>query len=81
MTQLPQVLINVTGVDKSRAHLDAELLTAVAVAQAELGTTGRVLLRPSGTEPVVRVMVEASTRNQAEKVAGDLARVVRERLG
>jgi phosphoglucosamine mutase len=81
MNQLPQVLVNVTGVDKSRAHLDHELLAAVAAAQAKLGAAGRILLRPSGTEPVVRVMVEAATREQAEKVAGELAGVVRERLG
>jgi phosphoglucosamine mutase len=53
----------------------------VAAAQAKLGAAGRILLRPSGTEPVVRVMVEAATREQAEKVAGELAGVVRERLG
>jgi phosphoglucosamine mutase len=81
MQRLPQVLINVTDVDRARADTDAELLAAVARAQRELGTSGRVLLRPSGTEPVVRVMVEAATRDKAEAVAGELADVVRERLG
>ena len=66
MTRLPQVLVNVPGVDKARADEDAVLAAAVAEAEAELGDTGRVLLRPSGTEPLVRVMVEAATADQAE---------------
>jgi phosphoglucosamine mutase len=81
MHRLPQVLINVTDVDRSRAETDGELLAAVARAQDHLGESGRILLRPSGTEPVVRVMVEATTRATAEAVAGELAGVVRERLG
>jgi phosphoglucosamine mutase len=80
MTRLPQVLVNVPDVDKSRADEDALLAAAVAEAEAELGDSGRVLLRPSGTEPLVRVMVEAQTSGQAERVAERLAEVVRERL-
>ena len=64
MTRLPQVLVNVRGVDKARAGTDAALLDAVREAQLELGTQGRVLLRPSGTEPVVRVMVEAASAGE-----------------
>jgi phosphoglucosamine mutase len=79
MTRLPQVLVNVSGVDRTRTD-DEVLLAAVAEAESELGTTGRILLRPSGTEPLVRVMVEAPTAEQAEAVANDLADVVRERL-
>ena len=81
MTRLPQVLVNVKGVDKARAATDAELLAAVAAAELELGTTGRVLLRPSGTEPLVRVMVEAADLVQVHAVAERLAEVVRVRLG
>jgi phosphoglucosamine mutase len=81
MHRLPQVLINVTDVDRTRAETDAELLAAVERASNDLGASGRILLRPSGTEPVVRVMVEAATRDKADAVAGELARVVRERLG
>ncbi|MGI8900476.1 MAG: phosphoglucosamine mutase, partial [Nocardioides sp.] len=80
MTRLPQVLVNVPDVDKSRADEDALLAAAVAEAEAELGESGRVLLRPSGTEPLVRVMVEASTEAQAQRVADRLADVVRQRL-
>jgi phosphoglucosamine mutase len=80
MDRLPQVLVNVPGVDKARADTDEVLAEAVAMAGAELGATGRVLLRPSGTEPLVRVMVEAEHEAQAEKVAGYLADIVRERL-
>jgi len=78
--RLPQVLINVRGVDRSRSASDEGLLAAVAVAEAELGATGRVLLRSSGTEPLVRVMVEAASLEHAERVAGELAGVVRQRL-
>jgi len=79
MTRLPQVLVNVPGVDKARVG-DEVLLAAVAEAEDELGDTGRVLLRPSGTEALVRVMVEAETADHASAVAGRLADVVRERL-
>ncbi len=81
VSKLPQVLLNVKGVDKARVDTDEPLQAAVAAAEAELGRTGRVLLRPSGTEPVVRVMVEAATAEQAEAVAERLADVVRSSLG
>ncbi|GAA0304590.1 phosphoglucosamine mutase [Streptomyces polychromogenes] len=81
MTRLPQVLINVKDVDKSRVSTSAELATAVTEAERELGSTGRVLLRPSGTEPLVRVMVEAADIEQARAVAGRLADVVKSALG
>jgi phosphoglucosamine mutase len=81
VNRLPQVLVNVSGVDKSRADTDPALLEAVAAAQRGLGETGRILLRPSGTEPLVRVMVEAATHDQAHEVAHELAGVVRVRLG
>ncbi|PZF83422.1 phosphoglucosamine mutase [Jiangella anatolica] len=78
--RLPQVLINVKGVDKSRVTLDEGVKTALVEAETELGDTGRVLLRPSGTEPVVRVMVEAATSEQAEAVARRLAATVQAEL-
>ncbi|GAA1400338.1 phosphoglucosamine mutase [Kitasatospora putterlickiae] len=81
MTRLPQVLINVKGVDKSRVKTSEELAAAVAAAEADLGATGRVLLRPSGTEPLVRVMVEAADEGQARSVAEKLAEAVRTHLG
>jgi phosphoglucosamine mutase len=77
MTRLPQVLINVRGVDKTRAGNSRELAAAVEAAQAELGETGRVLIRPSGTEPMVRVMVEATGADQAKAVAERLAEAVK----
>jgi phosphoglucosamine mutase len=80
MTRLPQVLVNVPGVDKSRADSDPTLTAAVAEAGAELGDSGRVLLRPSGTESLVRVMVEAESYDQAHAVAHRLADVVRSSL-
>jgi len=81
VVKLPQVLLNVRDVDRSRVDSDLELQSAVAAASADLGRTGRVLLRPSGTEPVVRVMVEAATAEQAREVAERLADVVRATLG
>ena len=80
MKRLPQVLINVKGVDKSRVDSDEELLTAVKAEEAALDGSGRVLLRRSGTEPVVRVMVEAAEEAQAKAVAERLVGVVQERL-
>ena len=80
MTRLPQVLVNVPDVDKSRAGEDPVLAAAVSEAEAELGESGRVLLRPSGTEALVRVMVEAPTADHASAVAERLAGVVRAQL-
>jgi phosphoglucosamine mutase len=73
MTRYPQVLINVPGVDKALVMSAPALTDAVARAEAELGDTGRVLVRPSGTEPAVRVMVEAQDAGQAERLATRLA--------
>jgi len=77
--RFPQVLVNVADVDKTRTD-DPELQAAVLAESGKLGETGRILLRPSGTESLVRVMVEAPTAGEAEEVAGRLAGVVRERL-
>ena len=63
-----------------RVAADGPLARAVADVEAELGDTGRVLLRPSGTEPLVRVMVEAATQVEADRAAATLVAVVRDRL-
>jgi phosphoglucosamine mutase len=76
VTVLPQVLENVVVRDKAAVAADGAVRAAVAAAQDELGDTGRVLLRPSGTEPYVRVMVEAATLEQAKAVTARLAQVV-----
>ena len=80
MTKLPQVLINVKGVDRSRVSGDGRLPRPWRPPKRELGETGRVLLRPSGTEPVVRVMVEAGGPATAQGIAERLAQVVRTEL-
>ena len=76
MTVLPQVLINVPVSEKSAIMDSPEVRAAIAEAEEELGESGRVLLRPSGTEELFRVMVEAAEEVQARKVAGRLAAVV-----
>jgi phosphoglucosamine mutase len=76
VTRLPQVLVNVDGVDKSRTDEDAVVAAAVAEAEFELGDDGRVLLRPSGTEPLVRVMVEAPTEDEAQHLCDRLVAAV-----
>ena len=76
VTKLPQVLVNVRGVDRSRAESDPVVAAAVARATEELGESGRVLLRPSGTEPVIRVMVEAGSHEQAQRLSDELAAIV-----
>ncbi|MBV7363483.1 phosphoglucosamine mutase [Actinomycetaceae bacterium TAE3-ERU4] len=79
INRLPQTLINVPNVDKTRTD-DEGVLDAIAKAEAFLGESGRVLLRPSGTEPLVRVMVEAATQTEADAAATRLADVVASRL-
>lgn len=81
MTRLPQVLVNVRGVDRHGLDGADDVWRAVADAEAQLGDAGRVLLRPSGTEPVVRVMVEATEEPTAQAVADRLAAVVATSLG
>jgi phosphoglucosamine mutase len=76
----PQVLINVAGVDKSRVDSDSDLQSLVAQAVNELGESGRVLLRASGTEALVRVMVEAKEMGAAQGWAERIAVVVEQRL-
>ncbi len=76
ITALPQVLINVPVLDKNSVALDDSVQRAVHDAQSELGAQGRVLLRPSGTEQLVRVMVEATTEPHAKDVASRIAEVV-----
>ena len=77
--RLPQTLINVPNVDKTRTD-DESVQQAIAKANEILGDTGRVLLRASGTEPLVRVMVEAATQERADSVCQDLAKAVAENL-
>ena len=76
MTRLPQVLVNVPVVDKAAVGASREVGEAVAAAESELAGQGRVLLRPSGTEQLVRVMVEAPSQEQADEIAHRLAAVV-----
>lgn len=80
MTRLPQVLVNVPDVDKARADRDPDVRAAVVEAEQTLAGRGRVLLRPSGTEALVRVMVEAESEEQARVTAHRLADVVKARL-
>ena len=78
--QLPQTLVNVPNVDKLAAKTNPVVLEAVRKEEAMLGETGRVLLRPSGTEPLVRVMAEAATQQQADEVCDRLAKIVADEL-
>jgi phosphoglucosamine mutase len=80
MQRMPQVLINVKDVDKSRVHINTPLRDIVSEVERELGENGRVLLRPSGTEALVRVMVEAQSAELAQSCADRIASVVRSEL-
>ncbi|NDA40723.1 MAG: phosphoglucosamine mutase, partial [Actinobacteria bacterium] len=80
MKRYPQILINVTGVDKSRLKSNQVIQNKVAEIEGELGKRGRVLLRASGTEPVIRVMVEAESNELAEGLATALATLVKSEL-
>jgi phosphoglucosamine mutase len=81
MRRYPQVLVNVRVADKAKLATSAAVLDAVAAAEEKLGDSGRVLVRASGTEPVVRVMAEASEQAEAQEVVDRLVDVVRAELG
>jgi phosphoglucosamine mutase len=76
MQRLPQVLVNVPDVDRAQVATSEQVAEAVAAAVARLGETGRVLVRPSGTEPLVRIMVEAPEQDLADEIAAGIAAVV-----
>ena len=80
MQRFPQVLINVSNVAKEKLETSEKISSAVAGAEATLADSGRVLLRASGTEPLVRVMVEAASDNLAQEIAASLAAVVKAEL-
>jgi phosphoglucosamine mutase len=77
VVRLPQVLVNVKVTDRDAIASSAQVQTAVAEASSELGDAGRILLRPSGTEQLVRVMVEAASKEHADEIAHRVAEVVR----
>ena len=77
MRRYPQVMRNVTVPDRAAAMADPGVAAAVEAAEKELGDGGRVLLRPSGTEPLVRVMVEAASETDAARHAEAIAAAVR----
>jgi phosphoglucosamine mutase len=80
MTRMPQVLVNVSGVDRQRLPEAETVWRAVEHENEVLGDRGRVLVRASGTEPLVRVMVEADTHDRATDVADRLAKIVNAEL-
>jgi phosphoglucosamine mutase len=80
MKRFPQVLINVPNVAKEKLAQSSKIAAAVKDAESTLGDSGRVLLRASGTEPLIRVMVEAASDNLAQEIAASLATVVKAEL-
>ena len=80
MDRYPQVMINVGGVSKAKLAENERVKTAVSDAENQLGQKGRVLLRASGTEPLIRVMVEAESAELAERFATSLAALVKSEL-
>jgi phosphoglucosamine mutase len=80
MDVYPQVLKNVSGVDRQKLATNADVAAAVAEAEQELAGSGRVLLRPSGTEALIRVMVEAADKETAHRLADRLVAVVSSEL-
>jgi phosphoglucosamine mutase len=81
MQRFPQVLINVSGVAKEKLAESTVIAAAVATAEMQLGEEGRVLLRASGTESLIRVMVEAASDSLAQEIAQSLAAIVKAELG
>ena len=80
MTRYPQVLINVKGVAKDKLATNQVIQNEIRKIESELGTSGRVLLRASGTEPVIRVMIEAESDESAKRFADSLAQLVKSEL-
>lgn len=80
MSRYPQVLINVKGVDKTRLSTNEKIRNRVSEIERGLGNSGRVLLRASGTEPVIRVMVEAAEEKSATEFAESIAALVKSEL-
>jgi len=80
MSKYPQIMINVKAANTSKLKNNSSIERAVSDAEKSLGDTGRVLLRPSGTEPVVRVMVEGQKESQVQMLVKQLAKVVEEEL-
>jgi len=81
MRRFPQVLVNVHVADKALLVTSAAIAEAIEIAESELGETGRVLVRASGTEPLVRVMAEAADEDQAQAIVDRLVQVVKAELG
>lgn len=83
MTRYPQIMVNLTVSPEGKIafYNDAEVNCALAEAKAELGKTGRIVVRPSGTEPLIRVMAEGQDEEQIARVANHVAEVIVERLG
>jgi len=81
MRRLPQVLINVEVADKGKLNRNENIWKAVEEADKNLGEEGRILVRPSGTEPLIRVMVESDTEEKANAVAKKVADIVGKELG
>jgi len=80
MKRFPQVLINVKDVKKEKLSESAKITEQIASKESELGGAGRILVRPSGTESLVRVMVEAQSTEIAQKLAEEIAALVRSEL-
>ena len=81
MKKYPQSLINVRVTDKYRAEENVDVKEVMTKVEVEMNGEGRILVRPSGTEPLVRVMVEAATDEDAERFAQQIADVVQDKMG
>ena len=81
MKRFPQELINVKVFDKHAVESNEAVAEVIAQEAQKLGDSGRILVRPSGTEPLVRVMVEAATHEEAFRVAETIAHVIEQQLG
>ncbi len=81
MTKYPQLLVNVRVLGKEGWETNAKIAAAIAAGNKELGEEGRILVRPSGTEPLIRVMAEGPDQKQLDRIVGDIAAVVRQEQG
>jgi len=81
LTVYPQILLNVRVTNKAVLGTDPQIAAAIAAAESELGSEGRILVRPSGTEPLIRVMIEGSDSHTIQRLAERVAVTIREAAG
>ena len=81
MVDFPQILVNVRVTDKKAWETNERIQEAIGAAEKQLGENGRILVRPSGTEPLLRIMAEGPSQDELEKLIHNIAEITRQEIG